>query len=150
MSLSNISYQIEEDLEWTIFLVDDDYDDLFLAKRVLQESPYINDVVCLNGRDALFRELSARHFFYDDPGNPPNCLIIIDIHMPDVTGIDLLSQIRSNPYTEKIPVMVLTGDPNTEHVEMTFSLMANGFIAKPLEDIHLPHIHKVFFNGRSW
>lgn len=136
--------------EWTVFLVDDDCDDLKLAQRVLKNSPYIRDVRCISDSGDLFRELYLWHTMGSSADNPPNSLIILDIHMPGVDGISLLTQLRSNPHTEKIPVMILTGDGGSDKVERTFYMQANGFIVKPLNDEHLNHIHRVLEKGKNW
>lgn len=135
---------------WTVFLVDDNNDDLYLGERVLRHSPFIQDVVCVQGPEQLVYELRSRHFFYDDPGNPPNSLIILDIHMPEKDGIEVLNDLRSNPYTENIPIVMLTGDVQTENIEKTYKMAANGYIQKPLNDNHLAHIHRILKKGRNW
>ena len=138
------------ELEWTVFLVDDDCDDLKLAERVLKESPYIRDVRCISDSGDLFRELYLWHTMGENSENPPKSLIILDIHMPGIDGISLLTQLRSNPHTEKIPVMILTGDGGSDKVERTFYMQANGFIVKPLGKDNLDHLHRVLEKGKNW
>ncbi len=136
--------------EWTVFLVDDDCDDLKLAERVLKGSPYVHDVRCISNSGDLFRELYLWHTMGSSAEKQPKSLIILDIHMPGVDGISLLTQLRSNPHTEKIPVMILTGDGGSDKVERTFYMQANGFIVKPLGEDHLSHIHRVLEKGDNW
>lgn len=140
----------ENEASWTVFLVDDDMDDQLLAERVLGKSPMIKDVVSVSSSEALFKELRSRHFFYDMPGDPPNSLIMLDIHMPGVDGIALLNQLRTSPYTEGIPVIMLTGDSRTSNIEKTYYMEANGYITKPLSGDHLDHIHAVLARGKNW
>lgn len=134
------------DDQWTVFLVDDDPDDLALGERVLKESPHIGEIVCVSDSEDLFRQLHERQF----SDQPSNNLIILDIHMPGLNGIELLAQLRSSPYTVKVPVMILTGDSRTDNIEKTYGMDANGFITKPLSSGHLSHIHGVLQRGSDW
>lgn len=128
---------------WTVFLVDDDPGDLYLTERVVKNSPYVGTTVCVPSGKALFSELRARHFFYDQVGNPPCCLILLDIHMPDEDGISLLNQLKNNPYTENIPIVMLTGDCHTNNIERTYYLHADSYLLKPMNDDHLGHINSI-------
>ncbi|MBL4805051.1 MAG: response regulator [Alphaproteobacteria bacterium] len=135
---------------WTVFVVDDDFDDQILNKRILEKSPYIKDVICLGSAWELFSELQARHFFYDAPNNPPNSMIMLDIHMPGTDGISLLEQLKSSPYTENIPVMIVSGDGRTKNVQDVHGLNACGFLTKPLYMENLNNIHAVIEKGKDW
>lgn len=135
---------------WTVFVVDDDVDDLALNRRVLEKSPHIEDVVCVSSADRLFAELHARYFFYDVPHSPPNSMIVLDIHMPGTDGICLLEQLKSSPYTEKIPVIIVSGDDRTRNIQDVHDLNACGFLTKPLYAENLENIHAVMEKGRDW
>lgn len=134
---------------WTIFLVDDDHDDLLLAQRVLKNSPHIKEIVSVTSGDALFQELRARKSDDQTSSGTSQNMIILDIHMPGIDGVELLLLLRNNPDTKNIPVMILSGDPCTDTIETTYSMHANGFISKPLTGNDLDHVHAVFSRGNA-
>ncbi len=70
-------------------------------------------------------------------------LILLDIFMPDMDGLELLEYIKSNPITRKIPVIVITGDPKIETRDKVFELGADDFITKPfnIEDL-IPRVRR--------
>jgi len=61
--------------------------------------------------------------------NPPPDLILIDIHLPDINGLDLVRQIRRNHYL--MPIIALTGDVWTYNEQISLQAGCNGFLAKP-------------------
>lgn len=137
---------------WTIFLVDDDLDDLILAKRVLEGFIDINKIVSLKSGEELLEELKKRNFYeeFASGNTPENCLIILDMHMPKHDGISILQELKDNPYTNHIPVLMLTQDADTGHIETTYHMQANGYLTKPLTDNHIGIIRNVFTKGNDW
>ena len=128
----------------TVFLVDDDHDDLALGKRVLENSNYIDHIICIASAEKLKEELNAR---YKNTAPLENTIILLDVHMPHTDGIALLSQLRESSYTRNIPVVMLTEDCGTHNIEKTYHLQASGYLTKPLRDEHLNHIHSVLKCG---
>lgn len=135
--------------EWTVFLVDDDYDDVQLALRILKQSPRVHKIVCINDGISLFSELDTNQFYADD-GIKRRGLIMLDIHMPGLDGIALLEQIRSNPFTQSIPIVMITGDSEQRKVHKSYMLNANAYISKPFTEEHLENLHAVFDKGSGW
>lgn len=135
---------------WTVFLVDDDFDDQILSKKILDISPDINDVACINSGEELFRKLGGYNFFKGFPDKDPNILIILDIHMPGENGVEILQHLKDNPYTANIPVLMLTEDIKTDLIEETYTMKANGYLCKPLRKDHLNIISKILRKGHDW
>ena len=103
----------------TIYVVDDEEITLKMAEFVLQQDGY--DVVkCLSGMACL------EHLKYDIPD-----LILLDVEMPIMSGIQTLEILRSNEEFKKIPVMFLTGSSDTETVAAACSLGASDYVVKP-------------------
>lgn len=146
-SLSPKNTTPTEDL-WTVFLVDDDPDDLALNARVLQSSPKIGEIIYITNGDQLFHELRARDFFTTTSPSA-HSLIVLDIHMPGRNGIALLDNLKSSPYTENIPVVMLTGDYSTDNIEKSYFMKADAFITKPLSGDHIRHIDTVLDGSRK-
>ncbi len=140
VSHSAVKQQPPQD-SFTVFLVDDDPDDLTLAKRILKSSDHIENVVCLTRPRDLFRELEMRSVL--NPLSGLRSLILLDIHMPELGGIELLDQLKSSPYTENIPVVMLTGDHHTDNIEKTYRMNADAFIVKPLNANHVDHFQAI-------
>lgn len=63
---------------------------------------------------------------------PPD-LLILDVNMPGVNGIQICKQMKSNPRTSSIPILIFTSDPSRENVQNAIASGANGFIAKPFD-----------------
>lgn len=135
--------------EWTIFLVDDDYDDVQLALRILKQSPRVQKIVCVRDGISLFSELETNQFYADD-GIKRRGMIMLDIHMPGLDGLSLLEQLRSNPFTQSIPVVMITGDSEQRKLHKSYMLNANAYISKPFGEEHLDNIHAVFDRGSGW
>ena len=109
----------------TIYVVDDEEITLKMAEFVLQQDGY--DVVkCLSGLACL------EHLKYDIPD-----LIILDVEMPIMSGIQTLDVIRSNEEFKEIPVMFLTGTTDSETVVAAKSLGAVGYVVKPFVPLEL-------------
>lgn len=116
-----------------ILLVEDDEDDATLAEDALSRSRVANTVVRLadgeTARDYLFGlgRWSAR-----DPMDCPE-LILLDLKLPRMTGLDLLRRIRAHDATRLVPVVVLTSSPDDEDIARSYGLGANSYVRKPVD-----------------
>lgn len=109
----------------SILLVDDDEDHLFLLRRILVAGDYTVDM-CKDGLEALNR------IFGPDHPNLPS-LIILDIRMPNIHGIDFLKIIRRNITTREIPVIVVSALGQDSQVQEGVSAGANAYFVKPFD-----------------
>ena len=75
---------------------------------------------------------------------------MLDIHMPGLDGQALLEQLRLDPHTEDIPVVMVTNDRETRQLHRSYMNNANAFITKPLRPEHLDDIHAVCSKGTGW
>lgn len=134
---------------WTVFLVEDDYDDTQLALRVLKNSPRVHKIICVPDAISLFKELDS-HQFYKDDGIKQRGLVMLDIHIPGIDGLSLLEQLRSNPFTHHLPIVMITGDSEQRKLHQSYMLNANAYISKPFTDDNLDNLHAVFDKGTGW
>jgi CheY-like chemotaxis protein len=67
-------------------------------------------------------------------------LILLDLHLPDMTGNEVLRRLRENPGTATIPVVVLTADANPLHVEKLLEAGAQAYLTKPLDVMQLLNV----------
>lgn len=116
--------------EKTILLVEDNSDDVALTVRALKKNNLLNTViVARDGAEAvalLFGTAST-------PPIPLPELILLDLNMPKMSGLEVLAQIRANDRTKLLPVVVLTtSDEDRDRIE-SYSLGANSYVTKPVE-----------------
>lgn len=144
---------ITDELRRTVFLVDDDMDDMALAMRVLKDATEFDDIVTLSSGESLLNELDSRGLLQEDhdqsASEANDILILLDVHMPGESGINILKTLRKNPLTQNIPVFMLTEDSGTGSIEDTFYLRANGYLTKPLQHSHLNLIKKLYDGSKN-
>lgn len=104
-----------------ILLVEDDSDEAYLAKTALQASGAKDVVHVQDGAAAL-------DFLFN--GNAPPVVVLLDLKLPKVGGLDVLKAIRSNPRTRWIPVVVLTNSLAEEDVATAYANGCNSYIRK--------------------
>ena len=105
--------------EYTILCVDDDKENLELLKGMLEEEGY-HLMLASSGAEAL-KQISVKI---------PD-LILLDVMMPDMTGIEVLQKILSERETRDIPVVMLTSSKELEHVKTAVEAGAVSYIKKP-------------------
>jgi CheY-like chemotaxis protein len=131
-----------------IVYVDDDTDDLFLVKETLKtidSSIAVHDYT--NGKEALA-------FLESIPaGHALPSLVILDLNMPEWTGLQILDAMKQNSIFQEIPVFIFTNSDHPQHKEASFAKGAIDFITKPYRNVELIHICSKFANyigGASW
>jgi CheY-like chemotaxis protein len=115
----------------SILVVEDDEADVFLLKRAFADAGLRNPVeVARDGQECV--ELLEVVRQPVGPGiQPAPCLLILDLKMPRLSGIDVLRWLRGQPVLRSIPVMVLSSSANQHDIEQAYELGANAFVAKP-------------------
>ena len=109
-----------------ILLVEDDTVDAMTVKRALRDLKVGNPVAHVtNGEEALV--------YLKDQAKPAPCLILLDINMPKMNGIELLKAIKTDPDLQKIPVVMLTTSTNDRDIIQSFHLSAAGYMIKPVD-----------------
>ena len=110
-----------------IILVEDNPDDRDLTIRALKKNNVLNPVtVASNGADALTLLLGD----HGDQAGP--ALILLDLKLPKVDGLEVLRRIRADQRTRVIPVVVLTSSKEEEDLAAAYDLGANGYVRKPV------------------
>lgn len=129
-----------------ILLVEDSPDDIELILRAFRKSGMKNRVyVVKDGQEALnYAYHRGRH--RDEEKAPPPGLILMDIYLPKVDGIEVLKQLKSDPKLRKIPVVMLTSSESDPDIEKSYQLGANSYIVKPVTpDKFTETIHQIEF-----
>jgi CheY-like chemotaxis protein len=112
-----------------ILLVEDNPDDEALTLRALKKHNILNEVaVAHDGAEALDLVLSG-----NGTGSSPYGLILLDLKLPKVDGLEVLRGIRSNEPTRLTPVVVLTSSKEQEDVLASYRSGANAYVRKPVK-----------------
>ena len=113
-----------------ILLVDDSADDVELTRLALEENRIANSlVVAKDGAEAL-EMLSAESIA--EHGDLP-AVILLDLNLPKVDGIEVLRHIRDDERTRMVPVVILTSSEEERDLVDTYKLGANSYIKKPVD-----------------
>jgi CheY-like chemotaxis protein len=107
---------------WVILYVEDNLSNLTVIERLLTRWPNVKLLSAMQGRLGL--ELAAQH--------RPD-VILLDLHLPDMPGHDVLAELRSNPEVAGIPVVVVSADATPRQVERLMAAGADDYITKPLD-----------------
>jgi hypothetical protein len=117
----------------SIVLVEDNPQDEMLTLRALRKANLANHVqVVRDGQQALdylFREGE----FADRPGTDQPAVILLDLNLPRVSGLDVLERLRADPRTRLVPIVILTSSDEERDRVGCYESGANSFVRKPLE-----------------
>jgi CheY-like chemotaxis protein len=118
----------------TILLVEDSPDDVFFMKRAMKSAGFKAPLqVAEDGRVAL-NYLGRVGDYADREKFPGPTLVLLDLKLPHVPGLDVLKWIRAQPDLRMMPVIVLTSSSEQSDLERAYLLGANSFMVKPSAD----------------
>ncbi len=117
-----------KNLNQPILLVEDNPMDVELTKRAFSKRNLTNPIqVARDGEEAL------AYFTEWESGEPTPIIILLDIKMPRVDGLEVLRQLKSHPKFKTIPVIMLTSSAEDQDIKMAYQLGANSYIVKPVD-----------------
>jgi len=119
--------------EKTILLVEDNPDDVTLTLRALKKNNLLNEVVVArDGVEALDFLFCDGKFADRQPGHQPE-LILLDLKLPKVDGLEVLKRIRKHERTRLLPVVILTSSNEQSDIISGYELGVNSYIRKPVD-----------------
>ena len=125
-----------------ILQVDDDPNDVLFLRRAMEKAGVENPIqVASNGREAI-AYLEGAGKFADRAEFPFPCLVLLDLKLPYVMGLDVLKWIRKQPWPA-LPVVMLTASAEDIDITAAYRLGANAFLRKPSEARQLDEMVKV-------
>lgn len=116
-----------------LLLVEDSPDDVALTLRALRKNKIHNEVVVVvhDGVEALDYIFARGTYSHRDPAVMPH-VVILDLKLPKVDGLEVLRQLRADVRTRLLPVIILTSSNEEKDLANCYSLGANSYIRKPV------------------
>jgi CheY-like chemotaxis protein len=122
-----------------ILLVEDNPMDLDLTLQALEGNGVANPIVaCRDGEEAL--EYMERHRSPGDLQVP--IVVLLDLRLPKVDGIEVLRQARSDPVWRQVPIVVMTTSRENRDIETAYGLGVNSYIVKPVDFLTFTEVVK--------
>lgn len=115
----------------TIVMIEDDEGHARLIERNIRRSGVNNEII------PFFSGISAMNYLFGSDGSGSArrrdaLLILLDLNLPDMSGIDILRQIKANKYLKCAPVVVLTTTDDAQEIKRCYELGCNVYITKPV------------------
>jgi two-component system, response regulator len=121
------------DIEVDILLVEDSQDDIDLALHTLRRENLANHIfVVRDGEEALDFLFCTGPYAERNPAQMPK-LVLLDLKLPKIDGLDVLRQLRADPRTSTLPVVIMTSSKEEKDVANGYHLRVNSFIQKPVD-----------------
>ncbi len=118
--------------EVEILLAEDNESDAEITIRALRKNNLANKLVHLkDGADALDFIFAEGSYAHRDIQNTPR-VVLLDLKMPKVNGIEVLQRIKSDSRTQKIPVVMLTSSKEDPDIQTCYKLGVNSYVVKPV------------------
>jgi CheY-like chemotaxis protein len=112
----------------SILLVEDNPMDIDLTRRAFAKRHLANPIVVAEDGEEAMRLIDA----WEAGTEPPPALVLLDLKLPKVDGLDVLARIKSHPRFKVIAVVVLTTSAEDSDVHRAYALGANSYIVKPV------------------
>jgi len=115
-----------------ILLVEDNALDAELTMRALNKGGLANQLLWVkDGQEAL--DYLFRHGDYADRADTVPRLVLLDLKMPKVDGIEVLKAVKSDERTRRIPIVIMTSSQEERDVAQSYELGVNSYVVKPVE-----------------
>lgn len=116
-----------------ILLVEDNPKDEELTMRALEKSNVMNPVVVVRDGAEALDYLFARGAYANRALEPLPQVVLLDLKLPKLDGLDVLRAIRADDHTKFLPVVILTSSREEQDLTASYSLQANSYVRKPID-----------------
>jgi CheY-like chemotaxis protein len=116
-----------------ILLIEDNEDDIVLTQRALKKANILNEVVVVTDGIEALNYLRCEGSFVDRVNDDPPVVILLDLNMPRMGGLECLKEIREDSKLKILPVVVLTSSSEDRDICESYQLGANSYIQKPVD-----------------
>lgn len=117
----------------TILLVEDEEHDVEFIKRAFSRVGVSNPIHAVRNGEEAVEYLSGAGKYADRQTHPFPRVMITDVKMPQMSGLELLKWIQDNPRYRVVPTIVLTSSTQPEDVQLAFERGASGYMVKPVD-----------------
>jgi two-component system response regulator len=117
----------------TILLVEDNPDDVKLTLRAFKRNNMLNPIVVARDGVEALDFLFARGAYAERAGKPPPTIVILDLKLPKLDGLEVLRAMRADERTKFIPVVILTSSKEQQDLMQGYALGANSYVRKPVD-----------------
>jgi CheY-like chemotaxis protein len=115
----------------TILLVEDEESDVALLRRGFKKAGVLNPIVHISNGDYALAYLAGEGEYADRSKTPLPALILLDLKLPGMPGLQLLRWMRSRSEIKRIPVVVLTTSDDSKTINAAYDCGANSYLVKP-------------------
>ncbi len=119
--------------ELDILLVEDNQDDVDLALHALRREKLANHIFVVHDGEEALDFLFCRGAFSERSFDHPPKLVLLDLKLPKVDGLEVLKQVKSDLRTKTIPVVIMTSSKEERDLVAGYNLGANSYIQKPVD-----------------
>ena len=121
--------------EKIILLVEDNVADVTLTIRAIKRANIANDMVVVrDGVEALDYLFGTGQYSGRDKHHLP-IVVLLDVNLPKIDGIEVLKRIRANPITQQLPVVMLTSSTEKNDITASYKYNCNSYVRKPVDFI---------------
>ena len=130
-----------KDTSFTVLLVEDDLNDIFLVKRAFKRAQIANPLQIVTDGEKAIEYLQGRGIYADRIAYPLPKLIVMDIKMPGKTGFEVLEWLKSSRQPlHRLPIVIVSSSDDPADVNRAYELGANAYMVKPMEFRAVEHL----------
>ncbi|MFP2904058.1 response regulator [Pyxidicoccus sp. 3LFB2] len=115
-----------------VLLVEDSENDAELALAAFEEAELTNDVVVVRDGQEALDYLQCKGAYTDRPSGDP-AVVLLDLKLPRVNGLEVLEKVKADPALKSIPVVMLTSSNQDSDLARSYGLGVNAYVVKPVD-----------------
>jgi two-component system, response regulator len=116
-----------------ILIVEDNPQDAELTIRALQKTNLANHIFVAEDGEIAMDFIFSKGKFMDRKNQKPPKVIFLDLKLPKISGLEILKAVKSDPFTRRIPVVVITSSREDPDIRDAYEFGVNGYVVKPVE-----------------